>query len=109
MFDTDGEIVPEGYCQMSCERCNCCISPAEAVARRGGSRFLQAAASTSPPLTQLLENPGFAATILVPTDQAWTEAEARYGAALRNKDVLLQARRCCVISSFFFFLLRNSA
>jgi hypothetical protein len=41
MFDANAELAPEGFCQISCSRCNCCVSPYDALLQLKASRFLQ--------------------------------------------------------------------
>ena len=78
MFDANAELSPEGFCQISCDRCLCCSSASKIIqSLGGGSKFLQAVNSAQAPLNDLLSHPGFAATILVPTDEAWDAAMSR--------------------------------
>jgi uncharacterized surface protein with fasciclin (FAS1) repeats len=88
MFDANAELAPEGFCQISCSRCNCCQSPAEVIQSNGGSRFLQAASAANPPLTELLSHPGFVGTILVPTDAAFDALISKVGPLAQNPGLL---------------------
>jgi len=90
MFDAGAELAPEGFCQISCSRCNCCQSPAEVIQSNGGSRFLQAASASNPSLTELLNHPGFVGTILVPTDAAFDAAISQLGPLAQNPGLLQQ-------------------
>lgn len=90
MFDANAELAPEGFCQISCSRCSCCVSPSEIIASLGGNRFLQAAAAAQPPLTDMLSHPGFVGTILVPSDAAFDALQAQLGPLAQNPAVLQQ-------------------
>jgi uncharacterized surface protein with fasciclin (FAS1) repeats len=90
MFDANAELAPEGFCQISCSRCNCCQTPAEVIQSNGGSRFLQAASAATPSLTELLNHPGFVGTILVPTDTAFDAAISELGPLAQNPGLLQQ-------------------
>ncbi|KAL4859409.1 hypothetical protein ACK3TF_000516 [Chlorella vulgaris] len=90
LFDANAELAPEGFCQISCSRCNCCQSPAEVLQQLGATRFLQAANATSPGLTDLLTHPGWTGTLLVPTDAAFDAALAQYQSLLQNPPALQQ-------------------
>lgn len=41
-FDANAELAPEGFCQISCSRCNCCQSAWDVAQSLGATRFLQA-------------------------------------------------------------------
>jgi hypothetical protein len=60
-----------GYCQISCGRCTCCVSLAEAAQAAGLTEFVWAMNKTVTadrlgPITA----PGFAATIMAPDNNA---------------------------------------
>lgn len=40
-FDANAELAPEGFCQISCSRCNCCQPPVDVLKQLGANRFLQ--------------------------------------------------------------------
>ncbi len=40
-FDANAELAPEGFCQISCSRCNCCEPPTDVLKTLGANRFLQ--------------------------------------------------------------------
>jgi len=56
----------------------------------GGERFLQAVDAAGLSFKDLFAHPGFVGTILMPTDGAFEEALAKYGATLQNPSVLAQ-------------------
>ncbi|KAL4421363.1 hypothetical protein ABPG75_010654 [Micractinium tetrahymenae] len=93
-------VFNDGFCQISCGRCPCCVAPAAALQKLGATRFLQASAAShwgqdalqvaQPSLLDLLARPGWAGTLLVPTDAAWDAALAQYGPALQSPALLQQ-------------------
>lgn len=40
-FDANAELAPEGFCQISCDRCSCCQAPWTVLQQLGATRFLQ--------------------------------------------------------------------
>ncbi|GAB4817690.1 hypothetical protein N2152v2_004736 [Parachlorella kessleri] len=98
MFDANAELAPEGFCQVSCSRCNCCVPPYEALQQLNATRFLQrrltatvdaqALDAASPSLKELFQHPGYMNTILVPTDAAWDAVLEKYGPKISNPAVL---------------------
>ena len=59
-----------GYCQITCGRCPCCQTVSQVLAARGLTSFLAAVQAT--PLGFQLAQPGFMATVLAPTNAAFT-------------------------------------
>ncbi|KAI7844504.1 hypothetical protein COHA_001863 [Chlorella ohadii] len=90
MFDANAELAPEGFCQISCSRCNCCEPPTDVLKTLGANRFLQALEATQPSLKDLLSHPGYTANLLVPTDDAFDAALAKYGTLLQNPAFLTE-------------------
>ncbi|KAL4426862.1 hypothetical protein ABPG77_006648 [Micractinium sp. CCAP 211/92] len=88
MFDANAELAPEGFCQISCSRCNCCQSAWDVAQSLGATRFLQAAEVAQPSLKAMLQHPGFTGTLLVPTDAAWDAALARFQSLLQTPAAL---------------------
>lgn len=46
-FDANAELAPEGFCQISCSRCNCCQPPVDVLKTLGATRFLQVGVGTT--------------------------------------------------------------
>ena len=59
-----------GYCQTTCGRCPCCQTVSQVLAARGLTSFLAALQAT--PLGFQLAQPGFMATVLAPSNAAFT-------------------------------------
>lgn len=58
-----------GYCQVTCGFCNCTITVSQALQQVQANTFLQAAEMVG--LKQQFDLPGFAATVLAPSDSAF--------------------------------------
>jgi len=86
MFEANAELNPEGQCQISCSRCNCCKSPTEMLRELGNTQFLNAIQTAG--LAPLFDHPGFTATMLVPTNAAMQAAASQLGALASNPGVL---------------------
>lgn len=71
--------VPEGYCQISCGRCDCCATVLEVLREQGFAALADAAVAVG--LESILSNPGFETTMLAPSDTAMQRAAADLGAA----------------------------
>lgn len=81
MFDTVEEV-PEGYCQITCNRCTCCKPVLQVVQDRSTATgdyktFLRLAALVN--VTNDLNNPGFEWTIFVPSDQGFQQTISDMG------------------------------
>ncbi|CAG9467493.1 unnamed protein product [Pedinophyceae sp. YPF-701] len=73
MFDSVKEV-PEGYCMISCGRCDCCESAWEVIGNITGadvSEYVEAARAVG--FSRDLDEPGFMGTVLVPTSQAFEQ------------------------------------
>eukprot|EP00210_Caulerpa_lentillifera_P006039 g5771.t1 len=66
MLNTISEL-PEGYCQITCGRCDCCSTFTELAEANGLTEFVLAMEAAG--LGDLLGNPGWMATLLIPTNQ----------------------------------------
>lgn len=76
---------------MSCGRCDCCTSPYEVIKKTGNTKYLEALTKiTSDGVVDYLNMTGLTGTILVPSDDAWDAAVAKYGDILSDSDALLQ-------------------
>lgn len=87
----------QGFCQISCSRCNCCTPPADVIRSLGGERFLQALDAAGLNLGDLFSHPGFTGTILMPTDDAMSAATSKYGSLLQNPGLLQQVIKLHVL------------
>lgn len=83
-------VYDDGFCEISCGRCPCCSEPTTVLKQLGATRFLQALDVAQPSLLDLLSQPGFTGTILVPTDAAWDAALAQHASLLQDPSVLQQ-------------------
>lgn len=88
MFDADAELAAEGFCQMSCDRCNCCSPPSEVLRTLGANTFSQVIETAG--FKDLFDHTGLTATIFVPTDEAMQAAVSALGPLAQNKDILAQ-------------------
>lgn len=86
MFEANAELNPEGQCQISCSRCNCCKSPTEMLRELGATQFLNTIQTAG--LAPLFDHPGFTATILVPSNAAMQAAASQLGPLTNNPGVL---------------------
>ena len=77
--------VPEGYCQISCGRCECCATVLEVLREEGFAVLADAVVAVG--LDSILSNPGFETTMLAPSDDAMRRAAADLGAC----------GACCVV------------
>eukprot|EP01023_Acetabularia_acetabulum_P067633 TRINITY_DN9366_c0_g1_i1.p1 TRINITY_DN9366_c0_g1~~TRINITY_DN9366_c0_g1_i1.p1 ORF type:complete len:359 (-),score=73.97 TRINITY_DN9366_c0_g1_i1:238-1314(-) len=68
MFDTIGEL-PEGYCQITCGRCDCCNNLYNLLEKEQLIEFLEALKVLG--FEKWLYNPGWQVTLMAPTDQAF--------------------------------------
>ncbi|KDD74948.1 hypothetical protein H632_c969p0, partial [Helicosporidium sp. ATCC 50920] len=83
-------VETDGFCQMSCGRCQCCDTPANIIAKTGwGDSFLEYAASV-PGFMELLQHPGMLGTLLVPTDEAWEALEEIVPPAVLRSPALVE-------------------
>ena len=69
--------VSEGYCEITCDRCDCCPSMMTMLSRRGLDTFrmiLQLMANTegSKSVAVSLQNPSFVSTVFAPTNDAFS-------------------------------------
>ena len=87
MFYGASDLIPEHYCQITCNRCNCCLNLREIISSNGGQQFLSLVDQDSE-VRNFLENPGSEATVLVPNDQAIQAAIQKYGNDISVSDVL---------------------
>ncbi|CAD7703312.1 unnamed protein product [Ostreobium quekettii] len=70
LLDTIEEI-PEGYCQITCGRCDCCKTYRELALEEGFLEFVSAMDAAE--LGDVLDNPGFMASLLVPPEGSIAE------------------------------------
>lgn len=72
--------IPEGYCQISCSRCDCCPTLLNATLAAGLSEFAWALNVTSAAgRTEALSQPGLMATLLAPDDGAMRDLFGKLG------------------------------
>lgn len=69
--------IPEGFCQITCGRCECCPDLLTMVSRRGLDTFrlimqTMADAEGSRSIAKSLQNPSFPATVFIPTNDAFS-------------------------------------
>eukprot|EP01025_Chloroclados_australasicus_P004449 TRINITY_DN110_c0_g4_i1.p1 TRINITY_DN110_c0_g4~~TRINITY_DN110_c0_g4_i1.p1 ORF type:complete len:357 (-),score=45.74 TRINITY_DN110_c0_g4_i1:380-1450(-) len=76
MFDTIGEL-PEGYCQRTCGRCDCCSHMNFLLTENGATEFLSALEKLG--FEKWLFNPGWDVTLLVPDNAAFLDGLADMG------------------------------
>ena len=88
MFEANAELNPEGQCQISCSRCNCCKAPSEVLRELGATQFLSAIQTAG--LAPLFDHPGFTATILVPSNTAMQMAATQLDPLSNNPAVLAE-------------------
>jgi hypothetical protein len=72
--------IPEGYCQITCGRCDCCPSLLNATAAAGAAEFAWALAATGAGGGVNFSEPGAMATFLAPDDNAMRDLFGRLGA-----------------------------
>lgn len=70
MYDTIGEL-PEGYCQRTCGRCDCCTHLNFLLEDNGLTEFSEALKQLG--FEKWLFNPGWDVTLLVPTNDAFLQ------------------------------------
>ncbi len=71
-----------GYCQISCGRCLCCPTLAQAAGNASLTEFLWAVNHSSPGVLENLNQPGLLATVLAPTDGAMQSLYDKLGRLL---------------------------
>eukprot|EP01026_Neomeris_dumetosa_P008990 TRINITY_DN12967_c0_g1_i2.p1 TRINITY_DN12967_c0_g1~~TRINITY_DN12967_c0_g1_i2.p1 ORF type:complete len:368 (-),score=37.24 TRINITY_DN12967_c0_g1_i2:246-1349(-) len=76
MFDTIGEL-PEGYCQITCGRCDCCNNLNNLLEKEGLLEFLSALKVLN--FEDWLRNSGWQVTLLAPTNEAFLSGLASLG------------------------------
>jgi len=76
MQNTINEL-PEGYCQITCGRCDCCSTFASLAEANGLTEFVLAMEAAG--MGDLLENTGWMATLLVPTNGALKDWRNSHG------------------------------
>lgn len=76
MFNTVKEL-PEGFCRISCGRCDCCSTPRWTASENGLEEWAWAMDAAG--LYEWLDGPGFEATILAPRDGALDGLLGRLG------------------------------
>ncbi|KAI8476263.1 MAG: hypothetical protein J3K34DRAFT_401723 [Monoraphidium minutum] len=72
--------IPEGYCQITCGRCDCCPTLLQASLAAGLNEFVWAMnLSTASNRSESLEQPGLMVTLLAPNDNAMSDLFNRLG------------------------------
>ncbi|KAL3150662.1 hypothetical protein ABBQ32_000460 [Trebouxia sp. C0010 RCD-2024] len=66
------EDIPEGYCQLTCGKCGCSSTITQVLQKLQANTFLQAATQTG--MKAQFDLPGFTATVMAPSDAAFTTA-----------------------------------
>lgn len=61
-----------GYCQLTCGKCGCTSTITQVLQKLQANTFLQAATQTG--MKAQFDLPGFTATVLAPSDAAFTTA-----------------------------------
>eukprot|EP00884_Botryococcus_braunii_P004584 jgi/Botrbrau1/14126/Bobra.182_3s0069.1 len=70
--------VPEGYCQITCSRCNCCSTLSDLLQKNGLTSIVDAARAAG--LGPQLDAPATMLTLLAPTNEAFNAAVTQLGA-----------------------------
>ncbi|MEW5313723.1 MAG: hypothetical protein WDW38_005264 [Sanguina aurantia] len=76
--------IDEGYCQISCGRCDCCKSMEKILKQQGLNMFAWALNFTE--YGEYIAMPGFMATLLAPTDDAMNDMLGKLG--YENKEAV---------------------